>query len=475
MARRLNVVLLVVDSLRARSLAIGATDGAVARTPFLDALHTRALEFTRAYATECWTLPTHLSMFTGLLPSEHGAHFQSMAYRGRQPTIAELASAAGYHTEVITRNTIFDGTIPGATRGFRANTRVLAELRGINPLSVVLALSKPRFRRQVLTTGFFHPDQRKNVAFIAAFARGTLPADRLALARVLDCMQESRRRGVPYFVFCNLYDVHAPYPPVESSIFWPLLSWRGLREALLVPFVMPKLGGHAYLRRGFRMSAAGRAMLLRRYLDAIALMDDKLAGFYQAARSTGLLDDTLLVITSDHGQGFGEHGLYLHDASVFQTHLHVPLYVHHPSGTAGRVADVVSTRDLFDLFRAATTSGATEGTLLDARRRECLPIALAEHFYYPHVPDAQPQYRHNLAAAIIGNDKVVTRHDGVFRYDLARDPDETTPERTTLDEFVATCRRAGARPADVDPALTALRLLRAPPPAARRSKRAIGR
>src|SRR5262249_1928253 len=226
MARRLNVVLIVVDSLRARSLAVGGARDAVALTPFLDQLHTQAIEFTRAYASECWTLPAHLSMFTGLLPSEHGAHFQSMSYRGTQPTIAELTAADGYHTEVITRNSIFDGTIPGATRGFRVNTQVLAPLRGLNPLSVMLALSKPRFRRQVLTTGFFHPDQRKNAQFVATFARATLPADRRALTCVLERMQDSRRHGVPYFLFCNLYDVHAPYPPVESSIFWPLLSWR---------------------------------------------------------------------------------------------------------------------------------------------------------------------------------------------------------------------------------------------------------
>ena len=65
-------------------------------------------------------------MFTGLLPSQHGAHFQTMAYSGPAPTVAELLAAAGYHTEIVTRNSLFDGTIPGITRGFRANTHLLA-------------------------------------------------------------------------------------------------------------------------------------------------------------------------------------------------------------------------------------------------------------------------------------------------------------------------------------------------------------
>jgi arylsulfatase A-like enzyme len=71
----MNVLLLVVDSLRLRSLF---GDGG-ARTPFLARLGEEAVYFRRGYATECWTLPSHASMFTGLLPSEHGAHFQTMS------------------------------------------------------------------------------------------------------------------------------------------------------------------------------------------------------------------------------------------------------------------------------------------------------------------------------------------------------------------------------------------------------------
>src|SRR5258706_14502978 len=122
----MNIVLLVIDSLRAKSL--GAAGAATLQTPFFDALNAEAVAFRRAYATECWTLPAHLSMFTGLLPSEHGAHFQTMAYARTAPTIAEILGAAGYHTELVTRNFVFDGTIPGAPRGFQRQSRPLATL-----------------------------------------------------------------------------------------------------------------------------------------------------------------------------------------------------------------------------------------------------------------------------------------------------------------------------------------------------------
>jgi arylsulfatase A-like enzyme len=87
-----NILMLVVDSLRFD--AVGPT-----ATPFLHRLHSEATWFRRAYATECWTLPSHASMFTGLLASQHRAHFQTMGYEESHPTIAELCRQAGYQTE----------------------------------------------------------------------------------------------------------------------------------------------------------------------------------------------------------------------------------------------------------------------------------------------------------------------------------------------------------------------------------------
>jgi len=435
----MNVVLLVVDSLRARSLrSLGAADGA--RTPFLDRLARETVFFRRAYATECWTLPTHVSMFTGLLPSEHGAHFGSMGYDGRRPTVAELLRDAGFHTEVVTRNSIFDGSLPGVTRGFAKNTLVLSDLRGANPLALFLAVSKPRFRRQIVTTGFFSAFQRESRAFVRTFAHATVPADADALRYTLERMHDARRRGTPYFFFVNLYDVHAPYPPARRSMFHPPWDPRGWLDTLVMPFVLPSLGGHAYLRDGFRMSATSRRLLHARYRRAIELMDEKLAAFHREARRSGLLDDTLLVVASDHGEGFGEHGLWLHDASVYDTHLHVPLWVHHPDVAPAVVDDVVSTRDLFGLLLAAGLGGPRRDTLLDPGHRAARPIAIAEHFHYPHVPHARPEFRQDLVAAVAADRKAIAFRDGVRHYDLARDPDETHGERAPVGRFVAACR-----------------------------------
>ena len=198
-------------------------------------------------------------------------------------------------------------------------------------------------------------------------------------------------------------------------------------------------------------------MLLDRYHRAIELMDAKLAAFYGAARSAGLLDDTLLILTSDHGEAFGEHDLYLHDASVYDTHLHVPLWIHHPDRPPAAIDDVVSTRDLFGLIRAVALGEGRGGTFLDAGYRRPHPIALAEHFHYPHAAGMDPRYKQNIAAAIAGRRKVIMRRGGLEAYDLARDPYERNPGPSEIAEFEAACRADGVPAAALSSALDHLR------------------
>jgi len=451
----MNLVLLVIDSLRARSL--GGGHGAP-RTPFLERLGREAVHFRRAYATECWTLPTHASMFTGRLPSEHGAHFQTMAYADSRPALAERLAAGGLHTELVTRNSLFDGTVPGATRGFRTCTRIVADAQPLTlPFTTVLALAKPRVRRLVRASGFFSLLQKQNRHFVAELARLGLPADRPLLAHVLERMARLRAESRPYFLFANLYDVHAPYSPTPTSPLRSFGSVAGWRENLMLPAVLPRVSSHAYLRPGFHMSPGARAMLLGRYHRAIELMDAKLAAFYDEARRAGLLDDTLLVVTADHGEAFGEHGLYFHDASVYDTHLHVPLWIHHPEVPPAVVDDVVSTRELFALLLAVGLEGRTRGTVLDPGARAQRGAALAEHFHYAHTAGLLERYTRNVAAAVVGPRKMIVRREGFEHYDLARDPDERAPLGGTLEDFAAACRRDGAPPVAVAAALAHLR------------------
>lgn len=441
-----NVVLLVVDSLRFGSIA-ARCDGA--DVPFMRSLSDTAVEFRRAYATECWTLPSHVSMFTGALPSRHGAHFGTMEYRRSCPTAAEILAAQGYATDLITRNSIFDGTLPGVTRGFQTKLRPLASMpKGAAPLMLLLALAKPRVRRLIRRSGFFHAAQKSNRSFLATLARMGIPADAVALDLALQRMSHHRRAGTPYFLFVNLYDVHAPYAPSLRSPFEPWDSVAHVRENVSVARALPKISNHSYLRPGFAMPGATQRLLAARYRRAIELMDGKLRAFATDAARLGLLDDTIVIITSDHGEAFGEHGLYLHDASVYDEHLRVPLWIVHPRLGARSVDDVVSTKDLFGVILSAARGGDTSDTILDFTFREQRRYALAEHFHYPHDDDrVLPQYRHDQAAIVLERHKVVRRAGVLQIHDLSAEGDEGEPRDVSdaeLEDVVtrSSCGRA---------------------------------
>lgn len=118
-------------------------------------------------------------------------------------------------------------------------------------------------------------------------------------------------------------------------------------------------------------------------------MDATLAMFDDQANAAGPLNDTLLIITSDHWEAFGEQGPYLHNASLYDTHLHVPLCLHH-SDRAAVTVDIVGTRDVFGRLRALASGSDLSDTILDAYRRAQRPIAIAEDFHHNRRPDARP-------------------------------------------------------------------------------------
>jgi hypothetical protein len=104
---------------------------------------------------------------------------------------------------------------------------------------------------------------------------------------------------------------------------------------------------------------------------------------------------------------------------------------------------VVSTRDLHGLLVSVAEGRSPAGTLLDDDVRGELPLALAEHFHYPHVPDVRERYAQDIAAAVLGRRKLIVRREGPELYDLSRDPDERAPEPGSVGDFAALCRRDG--------------------------------
>lgn len=272
--RARNLVLVTIDTLRADHL--GAYGYLRPTSPQIDAFRERATLYTRAQASAPWTLPTHASLFTGLDPFEHGAHAVRDA-SGRaiaRPlaaefvTLAEALRDAGFRTGAFVANTGYLNRRMGLDQGFESY-EVLRE------------------------TGL-----EKN-------------------ERIADWLDEGR--GEPFFLFVNYMDAHRPYntAAVEGG---PVL--RGEPD----PGALDRLY-RAVMPGGRRAPAALVRRVIEHYDLGVANADRAVGGLLAQLRDRGLEDDTMVVITSDHGEYFGEHDLVEHSKDVYQEALWIPLLI----------------------------------------------------------------------------------------------------------------------------------------------------
>jgi len=318
-------VLISIDTLRADHL--GCYGYPRPTSPFLDELARRATLFEEAYAPYPSTLVSHMSIFTGLYPREHGVLPPSSVLSPAVETLPEVFQRQGFRTAGFT-----EGGFVSARFGFRRGFEVF--------------VSHDRNRDRLVASTF-----RRGLDFVAGLA----PRDR-------------------FFLFLHTYAVHTPYdaPDEYQRLFWP-----GDPPEDAIPASGPSL-----IRQnmtGKRPRQAVIDWLGARYDAGIRQTDDVLRHFFAELRRLGVADQVTVVITADHGEELMEHGLFNH-TQLYRETLHVPLLVVHPDQqSAARQGGIVQLVDLaptlYELARLKPV-GRPSGTSL-ARRLGPAPAAAA--------------------------------------------------------------------------------------------------
>ncbi len=313
-----NVLLIVLDTVRAFNLGLyGYPRNTM---PMLGRFAEGGTTFDRAFSTAPWTLPSHASMFTGHWPHELGADWL-VPLGPTPPTIAEALSAAGYYTAGVAANTNYVSAEVGLARGFvRFEDYVLTPGLLLRNSSLVRVVSRNRMLRRL-------------VGNEDALGRKTAADINRSAERLLD----TRPAGRPFFLFLNYYDAHRPYlPPAPyARMFVP----DGTSPD-------PRLQRTAQPGDSARMEKTAWAE--NAYDGGLAWLDHELGQFLDDLARRGLLDSTVVIITSDHGEEFGEHGLFDHGNSLYRQAMQVPLVIRYPAGVPAnhRVRTPVSTREL---------------------------------------------------------------------------------------------------------------------------------
>jgi arylsulfatase A-like enzyme len=335
-----NVLLIVMDTVRADRLSLYGYHRPT--TPQLKQLATRGIRFDKVRATAPWTLPSHASMFTGLLPHEVGVEWMT-PLRGEFPTLAEFLGFHGYATAGFAANTLFCSYDTGIDRGFtHYEDYEFGPLAAARTAFVVDYAFKALFGLVVnygrsFDAGLLRPLQEIVLSWV--LARDRISARAINL-RFVDWLVRRREPRRPFFAFLNYFDAHTPYvPPTIAGHRFGVRPQTLAECTVLDGWVdVKKLGLPPY----FQILASDA------YDNCLAYLDEQLGELFEELEHRGELDRTLVVVTSDHGEGFGEHGLFDHGESLYGTEISVPLLIVPPrrSRSQGVVSETVSLRNL---------------------------------------------------------------------------------------------------------------------------------
>ena len=414
-----NVLLIILDTVRAASMTFHGY--ARNTTPSLERRAAEGAVFEHAYVTAPWTLPSHAGMFTGQFPSALSTDWQAR-FDGRHPTIAEAFRDRGYRTGGFAANHFYTSWESGLTRGFDHYEDYLR-----TPKQVLLSTSLTQTQMfwgllQGSSIGArLHTLVRMNLRPLTMWT-----SDRKLAPVAVDqfLRWEASSGNAPFFAFLNLYDAHLPYDPP-------------------VPF-------DTMFNRGQTQ--------LDRYDGSIAYADQALGVLFDELARRGVLDRTIVVVSSDHGEGFGEHGLSGHGKSLYRTELHVPLMIRYPARVPGgtRVTTAVSLRDLpatlLDLAAQNEEAGTFPGvSLAKLWRNEVTsgsPVVSEVSAGINTAPD-EPVSRGAMASVFDATGHYIRNGDGVEElYAYRTDPGETddrakrSEDRDTLPVYRALLSRA---------------------------------
>jgi arylsulfatase A-like enzyme len=341
--------------------------------------------YNRCFSPASWTIPSHVSFFTGLYPDEHGVGGHDLCMPGGIYCLAEILQYLGYATFGVTSNALVSGLL-NFHRGFDGFYEMWRYCNSIDffEINQVFSDSKKEVRGEwgrfllLLKLSHSHRDYtfllKKFIDSIYQRQYGISAIRRRSARstlRTIDTAKsiiKTRDDQKPFFLFLNIMETHYQYnPPPRIDAFGEISSQE--RQNIL-----KKYEWHHYAREPFSDDTFETIAVL--YDREIVFLDSILSDFYSFLKNNNLLDNTILIITSDHGDLLGEHGQYLHVFTLYNELLHVPLLIRFPREVAlkGRTDALVQLHDIFatvmDVAGSVLPTPDSSHSLLSSDRRK---------------------------------------------------------------------------------------------------------
>lgn len=393
-----NIILIAIDTLRADYLPL-FSDKAVAKTPHLDALGEDSVTFQNAFSQASWTKPSFGTIMTGMYPEGHGATAK-MGQNSFLPdgveTLAEVLHDGGYYTCGFANNpNVF--SIFGFDQGYVEYTDMAPSLyfgasNSAAELTVYQILRRVHGRifRKLVITDFYQPAE-------------------IVTQKALDWVDEKNPpEGAPFFLFLHYMDPHDPFMDADEE-------------------------GVGYARRDMKKPPAELLDPMKKaYNDEIEHLDTHLGALIKGLKDRGLYDDSVIMLTSDHGEEFLEHEGWWHGNTLYDEQIKIPLLVKLPGGASGgeRVNGLARNIDIATtLIELAGLSAPVAMRGIALATRESGPVnpdtaySYAEIDFEGNVVQAVRTMEEKLIHANVDNTRGL---EPIELYDMVADPNEQT-------------------------------------------------
>ncbi|WP_162991428.1 sulfatase [Halostella salina] len=356
---RPNIICVSVDSLRSDFCSFSENPGENT-TPFLQSLIDEATLFTNTISPSIWTLPVHTSIFSGLFPPEHGVLTGSDVLSESHPTFAEILSESGYSTNAFYTNAWLDTA--DILRGFdKKNTEDVSdsETQGFSikhKIAHAAGLLSPKIK-YFLTRSYRGQKQYREW-------RGHDPIDGTkgtgGEKTISAAIRETGVQNAPFCWFVHLNDAHHLYTPPN-----PYHRLFTNRNTAALTYNVEWWQKRLYYSRSKRLKATAGDItppayevdtFKNLYRGAIRYCDSLIERLTDELKQVGEWENTILIVFGDHGDGFGEDGVYGHHFSLHESVTSVPLLIRDPTGQIPPET-VPSPTSLVDIY--ATVLGLT--------------------------------------------------------------------------------------------------------------------
>jgi arylsulfatase A-like enzyme len=429
-----NIIVILMDAAGAKRCSVYGHQRDT--TPGLSRIAAEGTLYKHCFAPAPWTIPSHASLFSGLYASEHGCDEKSLQLPEMVYSLPEILQQRGYHTVAISSNSLVT-----FRRGFdvfyEMDTISYSEDYHINRIEMMFAKKSinsefGRFKyllQYIWEKKCFHfliiniLDRLYRNNFVNIFNNSSKATKKSF--DICKYLLKKHRNKNPLFIFVNVMETHWKYNPPPEYHKFSQLDQKARQEILQTdPF--------AFFVHGISPETLSALPLL--YEEALAYVDEKIWDFYNAIKDIGLLDETLFIVTSDHGEILGEHGIWGHNLSLYNEMIHIPLIMKYPPQVVqpGEHSGVVQLNDLYatilEIADIPLPPPESSVSLLSGRR----DYAIAEHFN-PWItvdgcrrrdPDFKPKWFMQPCRCIIDSElhKLVEWLDGRLEFfDLKQD------------------------------------------------------